>query len=348
MSPSKEEPRSLSVPALDPAAHKGDAGRVLSVCGSARMPGAAVLVARAAQRAGAGLVSVVDLDGALRGVLPVAAPEALFAALEHVHDLAFVAASGGFHSIVAGCGLGQGERTEQIVKLLLATASSAPLVFDADALNVLGGVGLRAGEQRERRERAVPAPARDLVECRAAERGSEGLDPRRRRRRAREQQDELGPGLEPGRLQCFARQCVDHGRVLVGRREQRFERGAAHALVLVPGERRQLLVRALQRRAPARQGDPQRRQRVLDETREVRDGFARHARTRGLAGAVAAGRGLALKIDDGANRAMNPLVVELLERFGALAPGAPGLDEWRAGRIQNWAGLDIGRLEIVG
>ncbi len=60
------------------------------------------------------------------------------------------------------------------------------------------------------------------------------------------------------------------------------------------------------------------------------------------------GRGLAVKIDDGAYRAMNALVIELLTRFGALSSlEASGLTEWRAGGIKNWAGLDIGRLEIL-
>jgi NAD(P)H-hydrate repair Nnr-like enzyme with NAD(P)H-hydrate dehydratase domain len=64
-------------PPLAEDAHKGDAGRALCVVGSRTMPGAAVLVARAAQRAGAGLVVVACLDPALLAIVPAAAPEAI-------------------------------------------------------------------------------------------------------------------------------------------------------------------------------------------------------------------------------------------------------------------------------
>ena len=53
-------------PELPVDAHKGDAGRVLAFVGARTMPGAAILVARAAQRAGAGLVTLAVPD---RGVI---------------------------------------------------------------------------------------------------------------------------------------------------------------------------------------------------------------------------------------------------------------------------------------
>ena len=61
-----------------------------------------------------------------------------------------------------------------------------------------------------------------------------------------------------------------------------------------------------------------------------------------------AGRGLALKIDDGNYRAMQPLVVELCERFGFLTrEQAARLEAWRQGPIRNWAGLEVGRTEVI-
>lgn len=67
-----------------------------------------------------------------------------------------------------------------------------------------------------------------------------------------------------------------------------------------------------------------------------------------VVGIRGADRGLAVKIDDGGYRAMNAVVVDLLVRFGFLGRHeAAGLDEWRAGGIKNWAGLDIGRLEVT-
>jgi L-asparaginase II len=59
-------------------------------------------------------------------------------------------------------------------------------------------------------------------------------------------------------------------------------------------------------------------------------------------------RGLAVKIDDGAYRAMNALVIELLGRFGFLGRDeAAKLGEWAAGPVENLAGTEVGRLEIL-
>ncbi|MBM3990207.1 MAG: asparaginase [Planctomycetes bacterium] len=60
------------------------------------------------------------------------------------------------------------------------------------------------------------------------------------------------------------------------------------------------------------------------------------------------GLGLAVKIDDGNYRAMHPLVIELCERFGLLSrDSARALPEWRQGVLRNWAGLEVGRMEVV-
>ncbi|MEY2785437.1 MAG: Carbohydrate kinase, partial [Planctomycetota bacterium] len=64
-------------PRLPHDAHKGLAGRVLVLAGSADMPGAALLCAQAAQRAGAGLVRVACDSDEVRRALAVVAPEAV-------------------------------------------------------------------------------------------------------------------------------------------------------------------------------------------------------------------------------------------------------------------------------
>jgi NAD(P)H-hydrate epimerase len=151
----RTEQRALTLPKLADDAHKGDAGRVLSVCGSRTMPGAAILVARAAQRAGAGLVTAACLDVELMQIIPAAAPEAILLELTRVSDLPFALASGGFHALVAGPGLGRSERTSALVGVLLASDSLAPLVLDADALNVLEG---DAERMRQRRAPLVITP----------------------------------------------------------------------------------------------------------------------------------------------------------------------------------------------
>ncbi len=134
-------------PALPPAlprdAHKGLAGRVILVCGSRTMPGAAVLAARAAQRAGAGLVAVAALAENLLNVLPVAAPEAVLldAVAAHARGMRAFArtlAARGDHAWLCGPGLGRGARTRALLDALLAARVEVPLVLDADALNELG------------------------------------------------------------------------------------------------------------------------------------------------------------------------------------------------------------------
>ena len=58
-------------------------------------------------------------------------------------------------------------------------------------------------------------------------------------------------------------------------------------------------------------------------------------------------RALAVKIDDGATRALYPLVVELLERFDLAGPAElAALAAWRDERITNWAGVVVGRTEV--
>jgi hydroxyethylthiazole kinase-like uncharacterized protein yjeF len=138
-------PRSPAFPPVPPAlpldAHKGLAGRVSLVCGSRTMPGAAILAARAAQRAGAGLVALATSAENLLVALPIAAPEAvLIDALDvrgrGLRALVRALAARGDHAHL-GPGLGRGARTKALVLALLEDAR-APLVLDADALNELG------------------------------------------------------------------------------------------------------------------------------------------------------------------------------------------------------------------
>jgi L-asparaginase II len=58
-------------------------------------------------------------------------------------------------------------------------------------------------------------------------------------------------------------------------------------------------------------------------------------------------RALAVKIDDGATRALYPLVVELLQRFDLAGPAElEALAAWRETEITNWAGVVVGRTEV--
>jgi NAD(P)H-hydrate epimerase len=131
------------VPELGPAAHKGTRGHLLVVAGSPGKTGAAVLAARAAMRAGAGLVTVAStLAGQV--ALDAKLVEAMSAVYHHgdepdesAHDhIARLAA--GKKAIVLGPGIPGGAGMRAVVQRL-AAALPLPMVLDADGLNHLGG-----------------------------------------------------------------------------------------------------------------------------------------------------------------------------------------------------------------
>ncbi|MFN7977934.1 MAG: NAD(P)H-hydrate dehydratase [Vicinamibacterales bacterium] len=123
-------------------AHKGDFGRVLIVAGSRGMTGAAALAARAALRAGAGLVTVatpasvqpiVAAMGAEFMTLPLPERDGAVAA-----DAAAVVLAADADVIAIGPGLGRGPDVTAFVRTLLAECD-LPIVVDADALNACAG-----------------------------------------------------------------------------------------------------------------------------------------------------------------------------------------------------------------
>ena len=122
------------VPDRDPGGNKWVAA-VLVVAGSPGMTGAAALSARAAYRAGAGMVRL-GVPGGDPAALP--ADEAVGITLPAVGwaDLALSAADR-CHAVVAGPGLGRGTGVGAEVRALVAS-SPVPVVVDADGLFALG------------------------------------------------------------------------------------------------------------------------------------------------------------------------------------------------------------------
>lgn len=119
-------------------AHKGDFGKVLLIVGSKGKMGAAVLAARACLRAGAGLLTVyvpsVGLD-----VMQSAVPEAMVLTDPNTDHLSACPTHlADFDTIAIGPGIGQHPDTLQMLEQLLTTVNS-PMVFDADALNLISG-----------------------------------------------------------------------------------------------------------------------------------------------------------------------------------------------------------------
>jgi ADP-dependent NAD(P)H-hydrate dehydratase / NAD(P)H-hydrate epimerase len=123
----------------DPEAHKGDFGRVLIVAGSLGKSGAAHLVAMAALRSGAGLVTVAT-PRSVQPILAAMAPEYMTIGLPEDAEGHLVAEA--LERVLAtpadvmavGPGLGQTPGVQAFVHGLLER-TGVPLVLDADALN---------------------------------------------------------------------------------------------------------------------------------------------------------------------------------------------------------------------
>ena len=180
------------IPVRDARGHKGTFGKLLVIAGSLDYAGAALLVCRAAGRAGAGLVTLAVPESlqplfAAKVVeaTTMALPEddveevdpepALAKILDHEHD-----------ALVIGPGLRPSLATADLLRLLLTAPEERPapaVVLDAEALRTLA----TADELVDRRHAAVrPDAARRRV--RAAPRGERprpgrGRRPRGRRRR---------------------------------------------------------------------------------------------------------------------------------------------------------------------
>ena len=119
----------------NPFSTKDAFGRIFLVAGSLGMMGAAVLSARAAMRAGAG---VVTLHSPKCGYLiaQTAVPEALFemdADDSHITDFA---PNPKTHAVAIGCGIGTEQRTVDALSAFLKK-NKKPVVLDADALNCI-------------------------------------------------------------------------------------------------------------------------------------------------------------------------------------------------------------------
>jgi NAD(P)H-hydrate epimerase len=113
-----------------PDAHKGSSGYLLLASGDQGMAGAAILAARAAYRAGAGIVRIAG-HPANREIIQSSVPGAVFESWSE--DVSQAVAWS--HALAIGPGVGRGADRQSLVVGLLQSRSSRPVVIDADALN---------------------------------------------------------------------------------------------------------------------------------------------------------------------------------------------------------------------
>ncbi len=126
-----------------PESHKGDFGRLLSVCGSQNMQGAAVMAAQAAVNSGVGIVTCVFPDRAYPAIAgkltePLTVPmlstaDGFLSAKNTESILAMTEKS---DAVLLGCGLGFNEDTVRIVGDILMNVKK-PIILDADGINAV-------------------------------------------------------------------------------------------------------------------------------------------------------------------------------------------------------------------
>jgi NAD(P)H-hydrate epimerase len=118
---------------------KGDFGRVLCVCGSVGMAGAAYLCAKSAYRTGAGLVEIFTPEEN-RTVLQASLPEAIITTYNSENAAELLLSSlEKADCVAAGCGLSVTPLSRNILSTLLHNIDTKvkPLILDADALNLI-------------------------------------------------------------------------------------------------------------------------------------------------------------------------------------------------------------------
>ena len=123
--------------------NKGTFGKLLCITGSANFPGAAVLSALSAMRAGAGITTVASTEKVV-SMIAGRIPEATFLSLPENEDGTISASAKekilpfleNVDAVLIGCGLGRGKDIGEIVEFVLENANCT-VVLDADGLNCI-------------------------------------------------------------------------------------------------------------------------------------------------------------------------------------------------------------------
>lgn len=156
-------------PRRGPDAHKTSVGSLLLVAGRPGMAGAAVMAARAALRAGVGLLRVASA-AENREVLQSTVPEAIFLDLADRAGL-----QDGLErssAVAAGPGVGTGEAAQEALGRVLESGAGGPLLLDADALTMAGaGTIPELSELGGRRPVLVTPHAGEMARITSASKG---------------------------------------------------------------------------------------------------------------------------------------------------------------------------------
>ncbi|MBI4587025.1 MAG: NAD(P)H-hydrate dehydratase [Planctomycetes bacterium] len=146
--PLKEVRDLPAIPPRAPDSHKGLYGRVLIAAGSPFMPGAAVLAARAAYRAGSGLVTVLT-DTEVIPIVAAGAVEAVYTDWTALGEKLGTDEPLAYDACLVGPGLGVSGRGRLVLELIVH--AGGPVIVDADALNLASGLSAAAIPPRDDR-----------------------------------------------------------------------------------------------------------------------------------------------------------------------------------------------------
>jgi hydroxyethylthiazole kinase-like uncharacterized protein yjeF len=115
--------------------HKGNFGHALIIAGSNSMRGAASISAMACLRSGAGLLTVHSVENAIQALMHHL-PEAMSSIDSNAEFICELPDVKKYSSVAIGPGIGTEQETRDVLKKLL-NYNAAPLLVDADALNIL-------------------------------------------------------------------------------------------------------------------------------------------------------------------------------------------------------------------
>ncbi len=134
---------SKALPLRKTDSNKGTYGKLLCICGSMRMQGAAVLCSKAAVNSGAGIVISAFPVKAYSAIasklteplmLPLKDDENGFLTEEAIEEIKVNLTSA--TAVVIGCGLGVTDGTRKVFDFVIKNAK-CPVIIDADGLNIL-------------------------------------------------------------------------------------------------------------------------------------------------------------------------------------------------------------------
>lgn len=116
--------------------HKGNFGHALLIAGGYGKMGAAVMASWAAVRSGAGLLTAhIPKKG--YNIIQTAVPEVMTSIDRSEEIFSEVPDLSAFNAIAVGPGIGNEKQTQNSLKLFIQNAGT-PVIFDADAINILG------------------------------------------------------------------------------------------------------------------------------------------------------------------------------------------------------------------